>query len=82
MYNAAKVHLFMQISKQKPRDVNAHNKLVYLFKMTLKPALLFKKCYKNNFFCSFSCTFPQMPLSLHRVFHSIRFKVTKVGSKR
>lgn len=26
---------------------------------------------------SFSCILPQVTLSLHRVFHSIRFKVTK-----
>ena len=35
-----------------------------------------------RFFISFSCTYQQVTLSLHRVFHSIRFKVNKVGIRR
>ena len=73
---------FQADEQTKQKDVNAHNKIAYLCKKIVKHAILFKKCYKNDFFYDFSCTNPEVPLSLHRVFHSIRFKVTKVGSRR
>ena len=77
VYNAAKVHLFEQINKQIEVDVNVHNELAYLFKKKAKRYRLFKKCYKFILFCVISCICYRTRLSLHRVFHSIRFKVTK-----
>ena len=36
-----------------------------------------RKCHYYTFFSSFSCKVLKNTLSLHRVFHSIRFKVNK-----